>query len=230
MATAATPSPTLIDMLRREIRVRHMSLRTEDTCVYRARDFVRFHGRRHPLEMAAAHVEAYLTMLANRRRVAASTHNQALSALLFLYRAVLKIELPWLDNLQRPGRPQRLPVILSVEEVAAVLSRMQGERGLLARLLYGTGMRINEALRLRVAGGRCRVSARPGAQVPARAAVPALGVPAGHAERRSARRPAAPYAPRTCASACCGVSYTCGETPRLFNALPSLARRKPEVV
>ncbi len=150
MATAATPSPTLIDMLRREIRARHMSLRTEDTCVYRARDFVRFHGRRHPLEMAAAHVEAYLSMLANRRRVAASTHNQALSALLFLYRAVLKIELPWLDNLQRPGRPQRLPVILSVEEVAAVLSRMQGEHGLLARLLYGTGMRINEALRLRV--------------------------------------------------------------------------------
>jgi integron integrase len=150
MDTAATPSPTLMDVLRGEIRARHMSLRTEDTYVYWARNFVRFHGRRHPREMGAAEVEAYLTMLANRRRVAASTHNQALSALLFLYRAVLKVELPWLDNLQRPRRPQRLPVILSVEEVTAVLSRMQGEYGLLARLLYGTGMRINEALRLRV--------------------------------------------------------------------------------
>jgi integrase len=114
------------------------------------RDFVRFHGRRHPREMGGPEVEAYLTMLANRRRVAASTHNQALSALLFLYRAVLKVELPWLDDIQRPRRPQRLPVILSVEEVNAVLSRMQGDYGLLARLLYGTGMRINEALRLRV--------------------------------------------------------------------------------
>jgi integrase len=114
------------------------------------RDFVRFHGRRHPRELGAAEVEAYLTMLANRRRVAAATHNQALSALLFLYRAVLKVELPWLDNLQRPRRPQRLPVVLSVEEVNAVLSQLHGEYGLLARLLYGTGMRISEALRLRV--------------------------------------------------------------------------------
>jgi hypothetical protein len=84
MATAASPSPTLVDVLRREIRARHMSLRTEDTYVYWSRDFIRFHGRRHPREMGAAEVEAYLTMLANRRRVAASTHNQALSALLFL--------------------------------------------------------------------------------------------------------------------------------------------------
>jgi integron integrase len=127
-----------------------MSLRTEDTYVYWVRDFVRFHARRHPRELGPAEVEAYLTMLANRRRVAASTHNQALSALLFLYRAVLKVELPWLQNLQRPKRPQRLPVVLTVDEVTAVLERMQGECGLLARLLYGTGLRINEALRLRV--------------------------------------------------------------------------------
>jgi site-specific recombinase XerD len=144
MATAASPSPTLVDVLQREIRARHMSLRTEDTYVYWARDFIRFHGRRHPREMGAAEVEAHLAMLANRRGVAASTHNQALSALLFLYRAVLKVELPWLDQLQRPRRPQRLPVVLSVEEVTAVLSRMRGEHGLLARLLYGTGMRICE--------------------------------------------------------------------------------------
>jgi integron integrase len=150
MAASATVTPTLIGVLRREIRARHMSLRTEDTYVYWARDFIRFHDRRHPRDLGAAEVEAYLTMLANQRRVAASTHNQALSALLFLYRGVLKVELPWLDNLQRPRRPQRLPVILSADEVTAVLSRMQGEHGLLARLLYGTGMRISEALRLRV--------------------------------------------------------------------------------
>jgi integron integrase len=149
-SSSVVSPPTLIGAVRSELRARHMSLRTEDTYVYWVRDFVRFHGRRHPREMGAAEVEAFLAMLANRRRVAASTHNQALSALLFLYRAVLKVELPWLDNLQRPRRPQRLPVVLSVEEVTAVLSRMQGEYGLLARLLYGTGMRINEALRLRV--------------------------------------------------------------------------------
>jgi integron integrase len=148
--TARPPSPTLLEVLRREIRARHMSLRTEDTYVYWVRDFVRYHGRRHPRDMGPADAEAYLSMLANRRRVAASTHNQALSALLFLYRAVLKVELPWLQNLQRPKRPQRLPVVLTVDEVTAVLSRMAGEYGLLARLLYGTGMRINEALHLRV--------------------------------------------------------------------------------
>lgn len=127
-----------------------MSLRTEDAYVYWVRDFVRFHERRHPRDMGPADVEAYLTMLANRRRVAASTHNQALSALLFLYRAVLRIELPWLENLQRPRRPQRLPVVLTVEEVTAVLAHMPVEYGLLARLLYGTGMRIHEALRMRI--------------------------------------------------------------------------------
>lgn len=127
-----------------------MSLRTEDTYVYWVRDFIRFHNRRHPREMGSVDVEAYLSMLADRRRVAAPTHNQALSALLFLYRAVLKAELPWLENLHRPKRPQRLPVILTVEEVTGVLSRMHGEHGLLARLLDGTGMRITEALRLRV--------------------------------------------------------------------------------
>jgi integrase len=110
MDTAAAPPPTLLAVLRREIRARHMSLRTEDTYVYWVRDFVRCHGRRHPRELGAAEVEAYLTMLANHRRVAASTHNRALSALLFLYRAVLKAELPWLDNLQRPRRPLRLRV------------------------------------------------------------------------------------------------------------------------
>lgn len=99
MDTVRPSSPTLLDVLRREIRARHMSLRTEDTYVYWVRDFIRYHSRRHPRDMGPADVEAYLSMLANQRRVAASTHNQALSALLFLYRAVLKAELPWLQNL-----------------------------------------------------------------------------------------------------------------------------------
>lgn len=91
MATADVPSPTLIDVVRTELRARHMSLRTEDAYVYWARDFIRFHGRRHPREIGSAEVEAYLTMLANQRRVAPSTHNQALSALLFLYRTVQEL-------------------------------------------------------------------------------------------------------------------------------------------
>jgi integron integrase len=144
------PSLTLLEAVRREIRARHLSIRTEQQYVYWVRCFVRHFQRRHPRELGAAEVEAFLAMLANERRVSASTHNQALSALLFLYRAVLKQELPWLDKLQRPRRAQRLPVILTVEEVQAVLARMDGEHALLARLLYGTGMRIMEALRLRV--------------------------------------------------------------------------------
>src|SRR5882724_9176600 len=131
---------TLVDVVRREIRARHLSIRTEQQYVYWIRWFVRNNLPRHPRDMGAGEVEAFLSMLANERQVSASTHNQALSALLFLYRAVLKQDLPWLDRLERPKRPLRLPVVMTVEEVAAVL----------ARLLYGTGMRIMEALRLRV--------------------------------------------------------------------------------
>jgi len=150
MATAAPPPLTLLETVRREIRARHLSLRTERQYVYWIRDFVRHFDRRHPREMGAAEVQAYLSVLANERRVSASTDNQVLSALLFLYRAVLKQELPWLDQIERPRRPQRLPVVLTVQEVRAVLARLDGVHALLARLLYGTGMRIMEALRLRV--------------------------------------------------------------------------------
>ena len=136
--------------MRREIRTRHLSIRTEQQYVYWVRWFVRHFQRRHPREMGAAEVQDFLAMLANERRVSASTHNQALSALLFLYRAVLGQDLPWMDRIERPKRPQRLPVILTVDEVQAVLARMESEHALLARLLYGTGMRIMEALRLRV--------------------------------------------------------------------------------
>jgi integron integrase len=146
------PALTLLDAVRREMRTRHLSLRTEQQYVYWIRWFVRHHGRRHPRDMGAAEVQAFLSMLATERRVSASTHNQALSALLFLYRAVLGQDLPWMDGLQRPRRPQRLPVILTTDEVRAVIGRMEGTHALLARLLYGTGMRIMEALRLRVKG------------------------------------------------------------------------------
>lgn len=150
MDPSPVPKPTLLDAVRREIRTRHLSIRTEQQYVYWVRWFVRHFQRRHPRDLGATEVQAFLAMLANERHVSASTHNQALSALLFLYRAVLKQELPWLDQLERPKRPQRLPVILTVDEVDAVLARLDGEHALLARLLYGTGMRIMEALRLRV--------------------------------------------------------------------------------
>lgn len=142
--------PMLLDAVRREMRTRHLSIRTEQQYVYWIRWFVRFHGRRHPREMGAAEVEAFLGMLANERHVSASTHSQAMSALVFLYRAVLKQQLPWLDHLERPRRALRLPVVLTVDEVAAALGNLEGQHALLGRLLYGTGMRIMEALRLRV--------------------------------------------------------------------------------
>jgi integron integrase len=142
--------PTLLNAVRREIRARHLSIRTEQQYVYWIRWFVRRNLPRHPRDMGTTEVEAFLSMLANERRASASTHNQALSALLFLYRAVLKQDLPWLDRLERPKRPLRLPVVMTVEEVAAALAHLEGQHALLARLLYGTGMRIMEALRLRV--------------------------------------------------------------------------------
>ncbi len=114
------------------------------------RAFVRFHHMRHPREMGQPEVEAFLSWLAADRQVAVSTHRQALSALLFLYQKVFGQNLPWMQSIGRPHRPPRLPVVLSVAEVASVLALLQGEQGLLARLLYGTGMRIAEALHLRV--------------------------------------------------------------------------------
>jgi integron integrase len=100
--------------------------------------------------MGAAEVEAFLTMLATQRRVSSSTHNQALSALLFLYREVLDLQLPWMDGIQRPGYAKRIPSVLTKDEVAGVLALLQGEVGLIAQLLYGTGMRLMEGLRLRI--------------------------------------------------------------------------------
>jgi integron integrase len=147
-------SPRLLDQLREVLRYKHYSLRTEEAYVYWVKFFVRWHGRngqvRHPRELGAAEVAQFLSMLTSRRNVSVSTHNQALSALLFLYRDVLGVQLPWLDEVQRPTRPRRIPSVLAVAEVAALLGSMTGVELLLAKLLYGTGMRLNEGLRLRV--------------------------------------------------------------------------------
>ena len=106
---------------------------------------------RHPREMADPEIEAFLTMLATERKVSASTHNQALSAVLFLYREVLGIDLPWLDGINRPAQNRRIPSVLTKDEVAAgVLAHMEGITALLAQLLYGTGMRLMEGMRLRI--------------------------------------------------------------------------------
>ncbi len=147
---AARSAPRLLGQVRAVARVRHLSRRTEKAYVGWIRRFVRHSGLRHPREMGAAEVSRYLTWLAVERRVSASTQNQALAALLFLYRDVLQVELPWLDDLVRAKTPTRLPVVLSREEVAAVLGRISGTEWLIASLLYGAGLRLLEGCRLRV--------------------------------------------------------------------------------
>ncbi|MGB7651306.1 MAG: integron integrase [Gallionella sp.] len=146
----STNPPKLLDQVRDKIRVKHYSIRTETQYVQWIKRFIFFHDKRHPKEMGAGEVEAFLTHLAVAGNVSASTQNQALSALLFLYREVLGIELPWLDEVVRAKKPQRLPSVLTRAEVTLVLERMEGVYGLMARLLYGTGMRLMEACRLRV--------------------------------------------------------------------------------
>lgn len=142
--------PKLLDQLREQIRVRHYSIRTEAVYLKWVRQFIRFHGLRHPAEMGAAEVERFLSDLAVRRNVSASTQNQALAALLFLYKQVLHIELPWLDAVVRAKQPERLPLVLGREETQLLLAQCSGEVALIAGLLYGSGMRLMEAVRLRV--------------------------------------------------------------------------------
>lgn len=144
------PPLRLIDEVRRQIRVRHYSFSTERSYVYWTRAFVRFHSPRHPREMGAAQVEAFLSHLATTRNVSASTQNQAKAALLFLYKAVLGLELPWLREIVSAQRPRKLPVVLTRLEVKALLQALHGTSWLIASLLYGTGMRVIEGLRLRV--------------------------------------------------------------------------------
>ena len=144
----------LLDQVRERIRYLHYSLSTEKVYLYWVRFFILWHGRTagmtHPRDMGAKQVESFLTMLATERKVSAATHNQALSALLFLYREVLEIDLPWLTKINRPTRTRRIPSVLTKDEVAGLLAVMNGETALLARLLYGTGMRLMEGMRLRV--------------------------------------------------------------------------------
>lgn len=142
--------PRLLDEVRRVLRVKHYSLRTEQVYVGWIRRFILANGKRHPRDMGPAEVEQFLSRLAVQGRVAANTQNQALSALLFLYREVLQVQLPWLDGVVRAKRPARVPTVLSRDEVARLLARMDGRPWLLASLLYGAGLRLMEALRLRV--------------------------------------------------------------------------------
>ena len=150
LAEQASARPRLLDEVRNAVRRRHYSLRTEQTYLDWIRRFIYFSGKRHPREMGAVEVTAFLNHLARERGVAASTQNQALSALLFLYREVLAMPLPWLDSLERAQRPARLPTVLTRDEAKRLLAQMEGVRWLMAGLLYGAGLRLRECLKLRV--------------------------------------------------------------------------------
>jgi integron integrase len=184
--TPALHSSRLLDQLRERIRYMHYSLSTEKVYVYWVRFFVRWSAQggsmRHPRDMGAVDVKAFLSMLTTQRRVSVSTHNQALSALLFLYREVLGIDLPWLNDVNRPTRKPRIPSVLTQDEVAGLLAHMDGVPALIAKLLYGTGMRLMEGMRLRIKdvdfdrsvivvreakGGKDRVVMLPRSLVPA---------------------------------------------------------------
>jgi integron integrase len=173
-------APRLLDQVRDAVRRRHYSYRTEEAYVQWIKRFIYFAGKQHPKDVGAAEVTAFLNHLAVQRDVAAATQNQALSALLFLYREVLNQPLPWLDNLERAKRPARLPTVLSKLEVQRLLSQMTGTKWLMASLLYGAGLRLRECLGLRVKdvdfdyrqivvrdgkGGKDRVTMLPGVAI-----------------------------------------------------------------
>ena len=147
---APREEPKLLDQVRDLIRLKHYSIRTEQAYLGWIRRFILFHHKRHPKEMGKTEIEAFLTHLAVQENVAASTQNQAMNAILFLYRHVLKQDLGWLEDVTRAKRPARLPVVLTVQEVQAVLARLDGQHWVMASLLYGSGLRLMECLRLRV--------------------------------------------------------------------------------
>lgn len=140
----------LLDQVREVIRTHHYSIRTEENYIQWIKRYIFFHNKRHPLEMGEREITAFLSHLAVNKHVAASTQNQALSALLFLYKKVLNKDLEWMDEVVRAKRSRRLPVVLSKSEVINILNTMNGTSALIAKLLYGTGMRLMEGLRLRV--------------------------------------------------------------------------------
>ena len=143
-------APKLLEQVREVIRTRHYSLRTEGTYLGWIRRFILFHGKRHPREMGRQEVQQFLSHLAVEGHVAASTQSQALSAILFLYQQVLKQDIGWLDEVVRAKQPHRVPVVLTQDEVAAVLRHLSGTTWIMATLLYGSGLRLMECLRLRV--------------------------------------------------------------------------------
>jgi integron integrase len=149
-APPCSQPPRLLDQVRQELRVRHYAYRTERTYIDWIKRYIFYHQKRHPKDMGPAEVRAFLGYLADQRNVAASTQNQALCALVFLYKNVLEIDLGDLGDVAWVKRPPRLPAVLTVEEVTDILSRLTGVQSLLGRLMYGTGMRVIEALRLRV--------------------------------------------------------------------------------
>lgn len=142
--SASMSSPRLLDQVREIIRIKHYSIRTEQAYIQRIRRYILYHGKRHPRDMGATEVSAFLSSLAITAKVAASTQNQALNAILFLYRDVLKIALPWLEDVQRAKRPKHLPVVLTREEVKRIRAGLEGTVWLMA------GLRLMECLRLRV--------------------------------------------------------------------------------
>lgn len=142
--------PRLLDQVRDALRVRHYSLRTEESYLQWIKRFILFHGKRHPTEMGEQEITAFLTFLAVDKHVSPSTQNQALSALLFLYKQVLEQELDWMDDIVRAKRSERIPEVLSPDQVRQLINHLAGTHQLMARLLYGTGMRLMEVVRLRV--------------------------------------------------------------------------------
>ena len=144
------PGAPLLDRVRHHIRLKHYSIRTEEAYVQAIKRFILFHGKRHPAEMGAGEIRQYLSHIADRHNVAASTQNQTLSALLFLYREVLGVELPFVEGVVYAKRPARVPTVLTREEVGRLLSHLSGVHHLMASLLYGAGLRLMECVRLRV--------------------------------------------------------------------------------
>ena len=158
-------APRLLSQVRDKIRLKHYSIRTEQVYTDWVRRFILYHAKRHPVDMGALEVEQFLTHLAVVGKVSASTQNQAKSALLFLYRDVLALELPWLDGVTQAKNGKRLPVVLTVQETLRLLDKLEGTTGLIARLLYGSGMRVMEGARLRVKDidfERCELIVREG--------------------------------------------------------------------
>ena len=174
---AAVARPRLFDVVREVVRRRQYSYRTEETYLHWIKRFVYFSGKRHPRELGAAEVTAFLNHLVAQRHVAAATQNQALAALLFLYKEVLALPLPWLDGIEHAKRPARRPTVLTRVEAQRLLAQLRGTKWLMASLLYGAGLRLRECLKLRVKdldfgyrqilvrdgkGGKDRVTMLPG--------------------------------------------------------------------